>query len=68
MRNEVDDKYAALLERLCVLDKDGRGYYQSVMGLTGFDVDAWLKAVQEQTDHVNTAVVDEWITSDRHGQ
>ena len=68
MRNEVDDKYAALPERLYVLDKDGRVYYQSVMGPTGFDVDAWLKAVQEQTDHVNTAAVDEWITSDRHGQ
>ena len=54
MRNEVDDKYAALPERLYVLDKDGRVYYQSV----SFDVDAWLKAVQEQTDHVDTAAVD----------
>ena len=27
MRNEVDDKYAALPERLYVLDKDGRVYY-----------------------------------------
>ena len=68
MRNEVDDKYAALPERLYVLDKYGRVYYQSVMGPTGFDVDAWLKAVKEQTDHVDTAAVDEWITSDRHGQ
>ena len=58
MRNEVDDKYAALLERLYVLDKDGRVYYQSVMGPTGFDVDAWLKAVKEQTDHVDTTAVD----------
>ena len=40
MRNEVYDKYAALPERLYVLDKDGRVYYQSVMGPTGFDVDA----------------------------
>ena len=58
MRNEVDDKYAALPERLYVLDKDGRVYYQSVMGPTGFDVDAWLKAVQEHTDHVGTTAVD----------
>ena len=57
MRNEVDDKYAALPECLYVLDKDGRVYYQSVMGPTGFDGDAWLKAVQEQTDHVDTAAV-----------
>ena len=68
MRNEVDDKYAALPERLYVLDKDGSVYYQSVMGPTGFDVGAWLKAVQEQIDHVDTAAVDYWITSDRHGQ
>ena len=58
MRNEVDDKYAALPERLYVLDKDGSVYYQSVMGPTGFDVGAWLKAVQEQIDHVDTAAVD----------
>ena len=68
MRNEVDDKYAALPERLYVLDKDGRVYYQCVMGPTGFDVDAWLKAVKEQTDHVDTTAVNYWITSDRHGQ
>ena len=68
MRNEVDDKYAALPERLYVLDKDGSVYYQSVMGPTGFDVDAWLKAVQEQVDRVDPAAVDYWITSDRHGQ
>ena len=58
MRNEVDDKYAALLERLYLLDKDGRVYYQCVMGPTGFDVDAWLKSVKEQTDHVDTTAVD----------
>ena len=48
----------ALLERLYVPDKDGRVFYQSVMGPTGFDVGAWLKAVQEQIDHVDTAAVD----------
>ena len=68
MRNEVYDKYAALPERLYVLDKDGRVYYRSVMGPVGFDVDAWLKAIQVQNDHVDTAAVDSWITSDRHGQ
>ena len=45
MRNEVNDKHAALPERLYVLDRDGRVYYQSVIGRAGFDVDAWLKAV-----------------------
>lgn len=48
MQNEVDDKYAALPERLYVLDKGGRICYRSVMGPAGFDVDGWLAAIQEQ--------------------
>ena len=31
MQNEVDDKYAALPERLYVLDKDGKVYYRGIM-------------------------------------
>ena len=48
MQNEVDDKYAALSERLYVLDKDGKGYYRGIMGSPGFDVDTWFKSVQAQ--------------------
>ncbi len=58
MQNEVDDKYAALPERLYVLDKDGRIYYRSVMGPAGFDVDVWLKAIQEQTDRDDTVAAE----------
>jgi hypothetical protein len=48
MQNEVDDKYAALPERLYVLDKDGKVYYRGIMGSPGFDVDTWFEAVQVQ--------------------
>ncbi|MGB0555401.1 MAG: hypothetical protein ACPGQV_23035 [Alphaproteobacteria bacterium] len=46
MQNEVDDKYAALPERLYVLDKDGKVYYHCIMGSPGFDVDTWFNSVQ----------------------
>lgn len=48
MQNEVDDKYAALPERLYVLDKDGKVFFRGIMGSRGFDVDTWLKAIQTQ--------------------
>ena len=48
MENEVDVKYAALPERLYVLDKHGNVYFCAIMGSRGFDVDAWLEAVQAQ--------------------
>ena len=48
MQNEVDDKYAALPERLYALDKDGKVYYRGIMGSPGFDVDTWFEAVQAQ--------------------
>ena len=48
MENEVDVKYAALPERLYVLDKHGNVYFRAIMGSRGFDVDAWLEAVQAQ--------------------
>ena len=48
MENEVDDKYAALPERLYVLDKEGQVFFRGVMGSRGFNVDTWLEAVQAQ--------------------
>jgi len=48
MQNEVDEKYAALPERLYVLDADGKVFFRGIMGSRGFDVDTWLQAVQAQ--------------------
>ncbi len=48
MENEVDAKYAALPERLYVLDADGKVFFKGVMGSRGFNVDTWLEAVQAQ--------------------
>ena len=48
MDNEVDAKYAALPERLYVLDKDGNVFYRGIMGSRGFNVDTWLEAVEAQ--------------------
>lgn len=41
LQNEVDDKYAALPERLYVLYKDVKVYYRRIMGSPGFVVDIW---------------------------
>jgi hypothetical protein len=46
MSNEVDTLYAALPERLYVLDGGGVVRFRSVIGSPGFDVDAWHEAVQ----------------------
>lgn len=46
--NEVDRKYAALPERLYVLDKDGVIVYRGIVGSRGFDVESWREAVQQQ--------------------
>jgi hypothetical protein len=48
MQNEVDAKYAALPERLYVLDAAGKVFFRGIMGSRGFDVDTWLEAVQAQ--------------------
>ena len=48
MENEVDAKYAALPERLYVLDAEGKVFFRGIMGSHGFDVDSWLEAVQAQ--------------------
>lgn len=47
MTNDVDTKYAALPERLYVLDAEGRVFFKSVMGSMGFDVEAWARAIEE---------------------
>ena len=43
----VDQAYAALPERLYVIDRGGGVTYQAAPGPFGFDVDAWEKAIQE---------------------
>jgi hypothetical protein len=47
MDNTVDTAYAALPERLYLIDADGRIIYRSGPGPWGFDVDAWEKAIGE---------------------
>ena len=46
--NAVDAAYAALPERLYVLDREGTIRYRSEMGPWGFDVDAFEKALGQQ--------------------
>ncbi len=48
--NEVDTAYAALPERLYVLEPGGRIAYRSEPGPWGFDVDAFEKALQAQVE------------------
>lgn len=43
--NRADTLYAALPERLYVLDADGVVRFRTVVGSPGFDVDAWETAV-----------------------
>ncbi len=43
----VDQAYAALPERLYVIDPDGGVTHQAGPGPFGFDTDAWEKAIQE---------------------
>ncbi len=45
--NEVDKAYSALPERLYLLDSEGVILYRSEPGPWGFDVDAWLKAIEK---------------------
>lgn len=48
MDNEVDLKYAALPERLYVVDVEGLVAYRSEMGPWGFDTEAWRAAIEAQ--------------------
>jgi hypothetical protein len=46
MSNDVDALYAALPERLYVLDGDGVVTFRTVVGSPGFDVEAWHAAAR----------------------
>lgn len=48
MNNDVDTQYAALPERLYVIDGDGKVAYRSEMGPWGFDSEAWRTAIEAQ--------------------
>lgn len=48
LSNEVDTAYAALPERLYVIDRSGRICHRSEPGPWGFDLDAFEKALREQ--------------------
>jgi hypothetical protein len=48
MSDEVDLAYAALPERLYVIDREGRIAWRSEPGPWGFDVDAWDVALKAQ--------------------
>jgi hypothetical protein len=50
MSNAVDTAYAALPERLYLIDEEGRIKYRSGPGPWGFDMDAWDKAIQEEIE------------------
>jgi hypothetical protein len=47
MENSTDAAYAAMPERLYVIDQRGRVAYQSRPGPWGFDIDEWRNAIQE---------------------
>ena len=46
MTNQVDEAYSALPERLYLLGGEGTILYRSEQGPWGFDVDAWLAAIE----------------------
>ena len=46
--NDIDAAYAALPERLYVIDPAGVIAYRSGPGPWGFDVDGWERAIQQQ--------------------
>ena len=48
MDNQADMKYAALPERLFVIDRSGVVTYRSEMGPFGFTPDAWRTAIAAQ--------------------
>lgn len=48
MSNEVDSAYAALPERLYVIDSRGSIAYRGEMGPWGFDPDSWERAIEVQ--------------------
>jgi hypothetical protein len=48
MTNEVDTAYAALPERLYVVDAEGKIAYRGDPGPWGFDADGWEAAIRAQ--------------------
>lgn len=48
MSNEVDSLYAALPDRLYLLDEKSVVIFRTAVGSPGFDVDAWYAAIQRQ--------------------
>ena len=46
MSNEVDRRYAALPDRLYLLDENGVVVFRTLVGSPGFDVEAWHAAIQ----------------------
>ena len=46
MSNEVDTLYAALPERLYLLNDEGVVTFRTVVGSPGFDVEAWHDAIK----------------------
>jgi hypothetical protein len=47
MDNSIDRRFAALPERLYLIDAEGRVAWKSVMGSGGFDVDALAHALEQ---------------------
>jgi hypothetical protein len=45
LSNEVDRLYAALPDRLYLLDDNGVVVFRTLVGSPGFDVDAWHTAI-----------------------
>ncbi len=54
MENEVDRLYAALPDRLYLLDENGVVLFRSVVGSPGFDVEAWYAA---NVEYLNDSAV-----------
>ena len=47
MDNQVDTLFAALPERLYLLDSTGQVVFRTVVGSPGFDPDAWEAAIEQ---------------------
>ena len=48
MSNQVDEAYAALPERLYLIDEEGRVAYRSAWGPMGFNTDEFEEAIRVQ--------------------
>ncbi|MBI1983404.1 MAG: hypothetical protein HY525_02030 [Betaproteobacteria bacterium] len=50
MSNEVEQLYAALPDRLYILDENGVVIFRTLVGQRGFDVEAWYAAIKSYLD------------------